>query len=423
MRQDSLWVGVLDVDTAEPVTAVSGPERAEQGRARVLVRIHGAPVGYVTVGLRPGSTLTARARAAAEVSLAEAIHRHVQLDGTAGADETGAEWLARVACPHRHSPQGPGISVIICTRNRPLRLRECLRSLQAASYAPLEILVVDNAPASALTERMVAEAAADDPRIRYLREPLPGLSNARNSGFARARYDLIAFTDDDTVVDPGWPAALAAGFAADPDAACITGLVCSRSLDTPPERYFDGRYPWGTKFEPRRYDLAENRDRSGIYPFSAGIFGTGANFAVRRPALRRMGGFDTLLGAGAPTRGGEDLDVFVRVILAGERICFVPSALVWHQHREDTRALAGQLYSYGYGLGAYLAKRLAEREMSVAVLCRALARSATVARQMGQASRAGRFVLGGLRLAAAEACGVLAGAACYYRLATRKQRS
>src|SRR5215468_10336357 len=121
-----------------------------------------------------------------------------------------------------------------------------------------------------------------DSRIRYVLERKPGLSNARNSGLAAASNDLVGFTDDDVRVDPGWASALVAGFAADPHTACVTGLVASRSLETAPERYFDSRYPWGEVFFPRRFDLAEHRDLSPGYPFIAGKFGTGANFAVRR---------------------------------------------------------------------------------------------------------------------------------------------
>ena len=418
----SLWVGVLDLDESEPVAAVNGAIRADQRNARILVRLHHAPLGYVTVGLSPVRTLSDRARAAAEVTLADELHRHRLVDDATQAGDFSEAWDAHVTCPRRFAPpDGAGISVIICTRDRPSRLRDCLSSLRQVTYAPLEILVVDNAPSGDATREVVAEFAATDTRIRYLCEPRPGLSKARNLGVTKARFDLVAFTDDDTLVDPGWPAALAAGFAADEQAECITGIVVARSLDTGSELYFDSRYTWGKSFEPRRYDLAEHRDGSAVYPYSAGIFGTGANFALRRPAILRMGGFDTLLGAGAQSRGGEDLDVFVRVILGGGRLCYLPAALVWHQHRADAEGLATQLYSYGCGLGAYLAKRLIGREMTVAVLGRGLLQSGATLKRMRQASQTSQLRSGRRKLALIEAAGVFAGAACYYRL-TRRMR-
>ena len=245
------------------------------------------------------------------------------------------------------------------------------------------------------------------------------MSRARNHGLARAQFNLVSFTDDDTQVDPGWPSAIAAGFAADPETVCVTGLVVSSSLDTGSERYFDSRYSWGEAFEPRRYDLVAHRHSSPLYPYGAGVFGTGANFAVRRNAVTDLGGFDPILGAGGPGRGGEDLDMFLRVILAGGRICYLPSSLVWHQHRSDMEALGEQIYAYGYGLGAYLAKHLTSGRMPAVLLTCSLRQAGIVLRRTRQASQAGQMRAGGKRLALTEARGVLAGALCYHRTARK----
>jgi GT2 family glycosyltransferase len=418
-----LWVGELDLDETSSVAGVTGPVRTDQRNARILVRLHGAPIGYVTVKLSPAETLSGRARTAAEAQLAEVLERHALVDCAAQRGDASAAWAAQVTCPRHFAPgNGTGISVIVCTRDRPGRLRDCLGSLQKVTYAPLEVLIVDNAPSGDETRSVVAEFAATDSRIRYLCEPRPGLSMARNLGVAEARFDLLAFTDDDTLVDPDWPTALVAGFAADQHAECITGIVVARSLDTESELYFDSRYSWGKNFKPRRYDLADHRDGSALYPYSAGIFGTGANFALRRSAIQRMGGFDTLLGAGSPARGGEDLDVFVRVILGGGRLCYLPAALVWHQHRTGSDELERQLYAYGHGLGAYVAKRLIRRDMTVASLGRGLLQLGAVASQMGQASKVSRLQSRRRKLALTEASGVVAGALCYYRLTHRVGR-
>jgi GT2 family glycosyltransferase len=87
------------------------------------------------------------------------------------------------------------------------------------------------------------------------------------------------------------------------------------------------------------------------------MFGTGANFAVRAEAARAIGEFDEALGAGAMTRGGEDLDYFVRTLYCdGWQIAYEPRALVWHYHRADADSLAQQMYGYGTGLTAYAVK-------------------------------------------------------------------
>jgi glycosyltransferase involved in cell wall biosynthesis len=294
-----------------------------------------------------------------------------------------------------------------------------LRTLQQVTYDPLEIIVVDNGPSENTTREAVTALAQNDSRIRYSCEPCSGLSRARNNGLAHAQYDIAAFTDDDVMVDPGWPSALVAGFAADPEAVCVTGLVATGALDTGAERYFDSRYSWAEAFEPRRYDLTTHRHPSILYPFSAGLFGTGANFAVRRSALARLGDFDPLLGAGSPGRGGEDLDMFLRVILAGGRICYLPSALIWHRHRADTQALSEQIYSYGYGLGAYVVKHLLNRQLPVTVLGHGLGQVGIVVGRMRRATHESQLRADGRRMGLTEAWGFMAGALRYYRTLRR----
>ena len=111
--------------------------------------------------------------------------------------------------------------------------------------------------------------------------------------------------------------------------------------------------------------------------------------------------------------------MFLRIILAGGRICYLPSSLVWHQHRSDMDALGKQIYSYGYGLGAYLAKHLINGQMPAVLLGRGFRYAGVVLGRTRQASRAGQMRAGGRRLALIEARGVLAGALCYRRAARR----
>jgi GT2 family glycosyltransferase len=419
MTEASIWVGLLDLDGSAPVRGVSGPVGDRHGLARIMIRMHRAPVGYVELPATPANSLTERAASLAERVLAEPLRRHEELDKAALDTSDPDGWLAAVSCPHRFpASAGAGMTIIVCTRDRVAGLRGCLRSLQQVNYEPLEILVVDNAPATDATRELVTALADGDARIRYTCEPQPGLSRARNHGLAQARYELVAFTDDDTRVDPGWAAAIAAGFAADPEAVCVTGLVASSSLDTSSERYFDSRYSWGEAFDPRRYDLVANRYPSALYPYSVGVIGTGANFAFRRAAVNDLGGFDPILGAGGPGRGGEDLDMFLQVLLSGGRICYLPSSLVWHQHRADIEALSEQIYAYGYGLGAYLSKNLLNGKMPAVLLSRGFRQARVVLGRTRQASQASQMRVGGRRLLLTEARGVLAGA-LRYRLASR----
>ena len=209
-----------------------------------------------------------------------------------------------------------------------------------------------------------------DSRFHYVREPLPGLSHARNRGLAQSTSEIIAYTDDDVRVDPLWVRGLLRGFGRRSDVGCVTGLVASASLELPVERYFDGRVGWSSNCEPGVYDLNHGPAGTALHPYAAGSFGTGANFAVRTELLREIGGFDESLGAGSPCYGGEDFDVFVRFILAGYAIAYEPAALVWHEHRSEADDLRRQMYGYGRSLSAYLFKYMSSRATALDVLRR-----------------------------------------------------
>ncbi len=253
--------------------------------------------------------------------------------------------------------QGPAsISVVVCTRDRPDSLRKTLNSVLAAECDDFEVVVVDNAPATDGTCRVVDEL--NDPRLRYVCEPLPGLSRARNRALAEARGEIVAFTDDDVVVDPGWLSALAGGFRHSRRVACVTGLVVAAELETAAQAYFEAKVKWSASLRPRLFDLDTHRGATVMFPYAAGELGAGANFAVRRGALASIGLFDEALGAGSPAEGGEDLDFFARVVLAGWTVAFEPAAIVWHEHRRDTDSLRRQMHGYGAGLSAYAFKHL-----------------------------------------------------------------
>jgi GT2 family glycosyltransferase len=241
-------------------------------------------------------------------------------------------------------------------------VRVALRSVLASAGPDVDVVVVDNAPRTDATGTVVEELA--DPRVRYVPEPRAGLSVARNTGARAASGAAIAFTDDDVVVDADWLRRLRLGFTRGARVGCVTGLVPSAELETAPQHFFDAKVHWASSTTPRLFDLVDHRGDSALYPYASGVVGTGANFAVLRSAYDALGSFDEALGAGALTRGGEDLDWFVRTLTGGWTIAYEPAAVVWHRHRRDLASLSDQLYGYGTGLTAYLAKHaLTAREL------------------------------------------------------------
>lgn len=266
-----------------------------------------------------------------------------------------AKWPPVV--PPDTGPELPSISVVVCTRDRPDHLRDALANLVDLDYPDFEVLVVDNNPAGGLTASVVDSfEAASDVTVRLVSAPGQGLSIARNVALQHAIHEIVAFTDDDVVVDSRWLRNIAHGFGRRERVVCVCGIVPSAELATPAQLYFDRRVGWARRCEAAVYQLAEPPHDDPLFPMRVAEFGTGANFAVRRDVLIELGGFDEGLGIGSPTGGGEDIDMFVRVLLAGHVLVREPSAVVWHRHRRTIAELEAQVTNYGLGLGAWIAK-------------------------------------------------------------------
>jgi GT2 family glycosyltransferase len=417
MTHMALWVGEVELSAGlspQPVMPASGSSGSS---ARILVRLHGAPLGFVTVPSIGWHIAPEVLAAEVERVLGVELHAHLLADGieqTCGPAEAGFGGWERCSMLGASGWTEP-ISVIVCTRDRPDQLVSCLEALGALEHPVVEFLIVDNAPSDDRTRLAVEYARDRDPRFRYALEPTPGLSHARNLGVAEAKHDYLAFTDDDVIVDRRWLAGIARGFGRDRLVGCVTGLVPAASLDTASQRYFDQRCSWSNSFTARIYDLALRPGDNALYPYSPGVFGTGANFALDRRVIRELGGFDTALGAGSPAGGGEDLDIFIRVLQSKRALAFEPSAIVWHVHRGRDEELKEQMYDYGRGLAALIAKHLLDPRTAFEVIRRVpggLARLATLwtwSEPDGQARAPRAGYIG------AEARGMLAGPSAYRR--------
>ncbi|WP_413471109.1 glycosyltransferase [Streptomyces peucetius] len=365
----------LDLDGPDGPVLAFGPPPGDAGGPAVggdvfaLVRLRGRPVDTVVCRVPPGRSAVDAVAAAARARL------------------TGRQ-------PPAPSPSGgdlPRTSVVVATRDGADRLARTLDSLLAQGHPDFEVVVVDNASATRATRDLVRHkySGLDTVRVRYVREPVPGLATAHNRGVAVADGMVLAFTDDDVVADPHWLTALTRPFADDPRLGCTTGLILPARLRTPAQILLESHGGFAKGFAPRVYDPRRPPADQPLFPFTAGSFGSGANMAFRATALRRAGGFDPATGTGTPARGGDDLYAFVAVLMAGHRLRYAPEALVWHHHRETWQDLADQTYGYGVGLTASLTALLVRRPGLLPALLRRLpaglahARAITARRESG----------------------------------------
>jgi GT2 family glycosyltransferase len=348
-----ILIGELEI--TRPISGIDLPERPDSQPytgVQLLVRLRHVPVGYVL--LAPAALDPAAIARQVWSQLSAEINAQLVSQGGTAVDTLPADGIpvGEDSAEDGAEADYPTVSVVVCTRDRPDSVITALGTLTGLCYPRFEIVVVDNAPTSSATRDAILARFGDDARVRYVHEPRPGLSRARNRGVIEASAEIVAFTDDDVRVDRWWLQGIARGFRASPGASCVTGLVATAQLENSAQLYFHLREGWGTACVRRVFDLEENRDESPLYPYLPGIYGVGANFAMTRTALKEIGGFDEALGAGTIAGGGEDLDMFMRVILAGHQLVYEPSAIVWHFHRTDLAELTRQMRAYGTGCTA-----------------------------------------------------------------------
>ena len=204
------------------------------------------------------------------------------------------------------------LSVVISVRNGARHLARCLPSLEPQRSDIHELIVVDDGSADATSS--VARAAG----VTLVRLVAPrGICAGRNAGAARASGEILAFIDADTVVRPGWAAALREAFAT--GASLVGGASHWPEPRTLAERY---------------RSVSSQHDEQGLNGFLPFI--AGSNFAIRRDVFEQLGGFDETLP------GTEDVDLSFRAQLAGHRVTFADEAALVHFPRASVRGLLRQ---------------------------------------------------------------------------------
>jgi glycosyltransferase involved in cell wall biosynthesis len=216
-------------------------------------------------------------------------------------------------------------TVIICTHNRAEILAQTLRAVAQQEYhdGKLEILVVDNCSVDhtrQVTEKVMAENGRS---IRYLYEPNLGLSHARNCGLRYAQGEIAVFLDDDAMpLQTTWIWNLVKAYH-DPQVGAAGGDV---DLIWPP----GGRPIWMHDFllpnlGKTMFHYTEQTElHYPLYPF-------GCNISYRKTSIEQLNGFSVRLGrVGAGQILGEETELCLRLEKQGEKIVYVPEAVVGH---------------------------------------------------------------------------------------------
>ena len=291
------------------------------------------------------------------------------------------------------------ISLVIPTHNRAEPLLTALGSVVRQSLPPeeWECVVVDNNSTDTTAERF-AEFAAAHPglNLRMVRETGFGVSCARNRGLAEAAGSVVAFIDDDERVNETFLESYLAFFETHPGALVAGGRIIAE--------YPEGRPSWMSKWV--EMPIANPMDFGDeIRPFPAGRVPGGGNMAFRRDGLAPYGGFDPSLGrVNGRLIGGEENDLFERLLRGGETIWYVPNAIMWHiiPPSKLTTDYFRRL-SYNVGVSQRLRARIHHRLLK-ACLMEVVKWGATLLLILTMAPRRSRWLL---RLRRGISCGLL----------------
>ncbi len=223
------------------------------------------------------------------------------------------------------------------TRDRDQQLARCIESIKAAAGPDDELIIVDSASRDA--DAIAAIAREADARL--LRCERPGVNRARNAGWRAAVHNLVAYVDDDVIVDAAWADGFARSAAAHPEAAFLTGRVSA-----PDDAV--GRHG--------NVAIKDDAEPAILHRATRGDLGHGANVLVRAAALDDVGGWDEAMGTGARFGSSPEADLYDRLFLAGLVGRYEPAARAWHEQWRTPTQLVRLDWRYGFGNGARIAK-------------------------------------------------------------------
>lgn len=256
----------------------------------------------------------------------------------------GASGYSTLPLTPHHSPltpfcnnmPDPQVSAIICTHNRDIYLGAAIDSLLFQEFVTeFEVVVVDNASSDRTREVVEQRAQAmhelplPHPRVKYVYEPVIGLSVARNTGFRESRGQILAYLDDDAVASQRWLQVLYSAYQSNLNLAIAGGKITLLwATGIVPPRWLSP----GLAGNLGAYDLGENL----VYIDNPGLTPRGLNYSIRRSFLEQIGGFDPNLGrVGKNLLSNEELHMTELALQMGWQVAYLPDALVAHNVSPD----------------------------------------------------------------------------------------
>lgn len=251
------------------------------------------------------------------------------------------------------STASPEISILVCTRNRLADVRRCVPTILANRFDNYELLVVDQSDGDDTFHYLKTIL---DPRLRIISTPTRGLARSRNLAISLARAPLVAFTDDDCLVDPDWIGQLVGQFREDSRLHGVFGRVLPYG-----DRYAEGMFCHCLISDENERVVCQT-----VPPHQ--YLGHGNNMAFKVALYRQIGLYNTSMGAGTRLKAGEDTDLTFRALRKGLCLKYSPRPLVYHNNWMTLQRAAK--LDLGYVLGFVMVfTKFAVRGDRIAIKC------------------------------------------------------
>ena len=231
------------------------------------------------------------------------------------------------------------ISVIIVTKNRPIKLSQALKSVFENKIKANEVIVINEGSSLQKIKRKFPQKS-----LKFFNLAKTNLSSGRNLAIKKAKSEIIAFTDDDCIVDENWLANIEKSFKKSPQTVAVFGKV-NPYLKNKNLKHFCP------------CTITRKKEKTIKKPsYHVKNIGYGNNMAFKSSIFKKEKNFKTWLGAGSIGMSAEDAEIALRLLLRGYQLKYDPTIKVKHdrwlskeeQIEQKKYYLGGEAACYGY---------------------------------------------------------------------------
>ncbi len=228
----------------------------------------------------------------------------------------------------------PRISVCINTRNRTAQLKKCLGSIHQSVFHSFEIIIIDQSDAYLWNEHASLARRFD---ALYFPIPPKGVGVAKNMAIKKSSGKIVAFTDDDCIVDSHWLDEIWQTFQRHPNVSAVFGKTLP---------YQSSRHKYEICPCTFTHKLPARISQPGVHYKTIGF---GNNMAFRSSVFTSIGMFKPWLGPGSIGKNAEDAEFALRLLLSGKQIFYTPTARVFHAKWLTAKEMRVQELAYSCG--------------------------------------------------------------------------